>query len=63
MAEDEKPTTGTLGGDTYEADDVFEGAEEWSPVETKLVVWSFIVAAAALAAGSYFIPKILEMGK
>jgi hypothetical protein len=63
MAEEERPTTGPLGGDTYEADDVFEGAEEWSPVETKLVVWSFIVAAVVLAAGSYLVPKILEMSR
>ena len=39
----------TLSADSYEAEDVFEGAEPWEPIETKLVVWSFIVAAVALA--------------
>jgi len=28
-------------GTDYEAEDVFAGAEPWSPVETKLVLWSF----------------------
>jgi len=32
-----------------EIDEVFEGAEPWEPIETKLVLWSFIVAAVALA--------------
>jgi hypothetical protein len=41
---------GTLSTDAYdETADVFEGAEPWEPVETKLVLWSFIVAALALA--------------
>jgi hypothetical protein len=43
--------TGSLKAGEYEAEDVFEGAEEWSPVETKLVVWSFIAAAIALGIG------------
>ena len=41
--------TSTLSADAYEVEDVFEGAEPWEPIETKLVVWSFIVAAIALA--------------
>ena len=40
--------TGPLSGGSYEAEDVFEGAEPWSPTETKLVVWSFIAAFIAL---------------
>jgi hypothetical protein len=43
--------TGALKGGDYEVEDVFEGAEEWSPVETKLVVWSFVAAVVALAIG------------
>ena len=56
MADKEKEVSGdanggqgTLSADAYEAEDVFEGAEPWEPVETKLVLWSFIVAAIALA--------------
>jgi hypothetical protein len=51
MENDEKKEvfgTGSLSGGGYEAEDVFEGAEPWSPAETKLVVWSFIVAFIAL---------------
>jgi hypothetical protein len=43
--------TGALKGGEYEVEDVFEGAEEWSPVETKLVIWSFVAAGIALAIG------------
>lgn len=34
---------GPLGID-YEVEDVFAGAEPWEPIETKLVVGSFIAA-------------------
>jgi hypothetical protein len=40
--------TGGLTGDAYDAHDVFEGAEPWDPIETKVVVGSFIAAAVAL---------------
>lgn len=40
LEEDEK---GPLGIN-YEAEDVFAGAEPWEPIETKLVVGSFIAA-------------------
>jgi hypothetical protein len=49
MSEADDKKEGTLSADSYEAEDVFEGAEPWEPIETKLVVWSFIVAAVALA--------------
>lgn len=39
---------GSLTGGQYEAEDVFAGAEEWHPVETKLVLGSFIAALIAL---------------
>jgi len=40
--------TGSLAGGGYEAEDLFEGAEPWSPIETKVVAWSFVAAAVAL---------------
>jgi len=53
MAEEEKKEevsgTGSLTGGGYEAEDVFAGYEEWTSTETKLVVWSFVAAAIALA--------------
>jgi CO dehydrogenase/acetyl-CoA synthase delta subunit len=49
MSGDADGGPGALSTDAYEAEDVFEGAEPWAPIETKLVLWSFIVAAIALA--------------
>lgn len=40
---EKKKESGMMGGD-YESEDVFADAEPWSPVETKLVVWSFVAA-------------------
>ena len=31
------------------------GAEPWSPVETRLVVWSFVAAAIALILGGILV--------
>lgn len=42
------PAQGTLGGNSYEAEDVFENAEPWDPIETKLVVGSLGVAVILL---------------
>ena len=39
---------GMLAGGAYDAEDVFEGAEPWSPTETKLVIWSFVAAVLSL---------------
>ena len=39
---------GTLSGTSYEAEDVFEGAEPWDPIETKIVVGSFAAALILL---------------
>ena len=48
--EEKQPAAqGTLSADSYDTTDVFEGAEPWEPIETKLVLWSFVVAAIALA--------------
>jgi len=56
---DEKKTEVTLSGDSYEADDVFADAEPWSPVETKLVLWSFAAAGILLIVFGYFINKYI----
>ena len=43
-----RPAGGTLVVDAAGAEEAMSGAEPWAPVETKLVVWSFIAAAIAL---------------
>ena len=40
--------TGSLSADAIEAEDVLSGAEPWDPIETKIVVGSFIAAAISL---------------
>ena len=40
--------TGSLTGDSYEAEDVFENAEPWDPIETKIVIASFAAAVVSL---------------
>jgi len=57
MAEEKQGGTGTLTGSALEADDVLEGAEPWDPIETKLVVWSFVVAVIALVIGLAVVPS------
>jgi len=54
MAEEKEQ--GTLTGGSYDADDVLAGAEPWEPIETKLVLWSFAVAAIALLVGLLIVP-------
>jgi hypothetical protein len=44
-----KDNKSTLGVTSYDAEDVFAGAEPWIPIETKLVVGSFIAAIVSLA--------------
>jgi hypothetical protein len=58
MQEDEKKNggTGSLTGQDLEADDVLAGSEPWEPIETKLVVWSFVIAAIALIIGLIIVP-------
>ena len=46
----------TLAGGVYEAEDVLSDAEPWEPVETKLVLWSFAIAAVALVIGLIIVP-------
>lgn len=47
---------GTLCATGYEAEDVLAGAEPWEGIETKLVVWSFVIAAIALVVGLVLVP-------
>ena len=61
MAENEKKKeeiagSGSLTGDALEADDVLAGSEPWEPVETKMVLWSFVIAAIALIIGLIVVP-------
>lgn len=48
--------SGMLTSDTEENDDVLAGSEPWDPAETKLVVWSFIIAIIALIIGLFLVP-------
>jgi hypothetical protein len=48
--------TGSLTGKNVEADDVLAGSEPWEPIETKMVVWSFVIAALALIIGLFIVP-------
>jgi hypothetical protein len=52
----ETPTSGSLTGDALESDDVLAGSEPWEAVETKMVVWSFVIAIIALIIGLIFVP-------
>jgi hypothetical protein len=58
MQEDETKNSGTgsLTGQDLEADDVLAGSEPWEPIETKMVVWSFVIAAIALIIGLLVVP-------
>lgn len=59
MAEEKKEAisgTGSLTGAALEAEDVLAGAEPWEPIETKMVVWSFVIAAIALLIGLVLVP-------
>ena len=48
--------SGSLTGECLEAEDVLAGSEPWDPIETKMVVWSFIIAAIALIIGLFIVP-------
>lgn len=50
---------GTLSGTSYEAEDVFEGAEPWDPIETKIVLFSFAAALICLAVFAFLINTFL----
>lgn len=46
---------GTLSAD-MDVESVLEGAEPWEPVETKLVLYSFLAAIIALIIGLIVVP-------
>jgi len=48
--------TGSLTGEALEAEDVLSGAEPWEPIETKMVVWSFVAALIFLIIGLAIVP-------
>ena len=56
MVDDKTGSSGTLSAEEMDTSSVLEGAEEWSPVETKLVVGSLIAAAVALIIGLMVVP-------
>jgi hypothetical protein len=57
MSKKKEPSpTGSLTVDSLEAEDVLEGAEPWEPVETKLVLYSFIAAIIVLIIGLFLVP-------
>jgi hypothetical protein len=49
----------TLCASSYDTEDVFAGAEEWSPTETKLVLWSFGSALVSLVLFSFLLNKYM----
>ncbi len=51
----DKPQQGSLTADSYEAEDIFENAEPWDPIETKMVLYSFATAIVCLAVFGYLI--------
>ncbi len=53
---------GALSGTGYEAEDVFENAEPWSPIETKIVLGSFGAALILLVVFAYLINKFILAG-
>ncbi|MFH1755710.1 MAG: hypothetical protein ABIA59_08405 [Candidatus Latescibacterota bacterium] len=57
MSKTKKPSaSGMLTSDSLDTDDVLEGAEPWEPIETKLVLYSFIAAAIVLIIGLFLVP-------
>ncbi len=58
MAEEtKKQDTGTLSGGDMDTSSVLENAEEWEPIETKLVVWSLVAAGFFLIIGLMLAPS------
>ncbi len=56
MSEEYKSGSGSLTSESLEADDVLAGAEPWDPVETRLVVWSLVIAVVVLVIGLFIVP-------
>lgn len=53
---EEQPGSGSLTYDSLEVEDVLAGSEPWEPIETKMVVWSFVIAVIFLILGLIFVP-------
>ena len=53
------PEQGLLNITEDEIVDVFDNPEPWSPIETKLVVWSFVSAFIFLIIFGFLINKYL----
>jgi len=49
-------TSGSLSRDAIEVEDVLTDSEPWEPIETKMVVWSFVIAAIILIIGLIVVP-------
>ncbi len=56
MTQENNTDFGSLNTEDLDTSSVLEGAEEWSPIETKLVVGSFIAAGIALIIGLIIVP-------
>jgi len=56
MSQENKTNFGSLNTEDMDTGSVLEGAEEWSPIETKLVVGSLIAAGIALIIGLIIVP-------
>lgn len=50
---------GSLSADALEVEDVFENAEPWDPIETRIVIGSFAAAVFFLALFGYLINKYI----
>lgn len=51
----ESAESSTLSCDV-EVEDVLAGSEPWEPIETKMVVWSFVIAIIVLIIGLIVVP-------
>lgn len=47
---------GALSGSEYEAEDVLADSEPWESFETKLILWSWGIAAFVLVIGLVLVP-------
>jgi hypothetical protein len=61
MAKDENSNPGMLSihDDDDQLVDVFDNPEPWSPIETKMVVWSFAAAIVALIVFGFLINRYI----
>lgn len=60
--EENASSRGGLSATGYDAEDVFENAEPWSPIETKIVLASFGTALILLVIFAYLINTFILHG-